>query len=550
MQHKKFLNAIFLTYIFIPCYWSIVSGQTESNYVKGNLITFDSNGFWCWFQDERAIVDTAKKKLICGAVQSGGTIHATVYDLELKTGVTKNIGTESYDDHAAPGFCILPGGKYLAMFCDHYDKYNTHYSLYDGAAWSTAKNFDYSKIPGGTNYTIAYNNIYYLSSEGRIYDCSRANNRSPNFIYSMDTGKTWVFGGQLTTDPSDSYNKGYYKYWSNHVDRIDFCCTEQHPRDFETSIYHGYIKGGKSYSTNGVCADSNIFDTKNLPTSKNFTKVFANGVKVDGVSMVRCWQSDIMRYPDGVIAIIFQARANNSISDHRFFYARYDGKEWKWTYLGKGGGPLYSDEQDYIGLGALCPNDQNTIYLSTPLDPSNGSSVGKHEIFKGVTKDFGATWQWEAITKNSSMDNLRPIVPEWDNKHYALLWCRGSYTAAQNFSTKVVGIIDTQTSASIIPVNTKISGNPLPVFSMNTTSPDAFGNSITIRYSLPENSFVTMRVYSALGREAAVLVDNKKPAGNHTVNWMPQNAPVGMYFCKIDANGMSKTISFMVLNNF
>ena len=549
MQETKLLKVLLIFSSIFPILASIVFSQTGKSFAKGNLITFDNNGFWCWFQDERAIIDTAKNKLIVGAVQSGGNIHATVYDLVSKKGVTSTIGKESYDDHAAPGFCILPNGNYLAMFCDHYDRYNTHYSIYDGKAWSNAKNFDYNKIPGGTNYTIAYNNVYYLSSEGRVYDFSRANERAPNFIYSMDTGKTFQWGGQLTTDPSNSYNKGYYKYWSNHIDRIDFCFTEQHPRDYTTSIYHGYIKDGKSYSTEGACADSNIFDKKNLPTSKNFTKVFAHGANVNGVSMGRCWQSDLMRYPDGVIAIIFQARADNSQNDHRYFYARNNGKEWKWAYLGKGGGPLYSSEQDYIGLGALCPNDQNTIFLSTPFDPSSGSSVGKHEIFKGVTTDSGATWKWEAITKNSSVDNLRPIVPEWDSKHFALLWCRGTYSMAQNFNTQIVGFIDTNTAGEIV------ASKPGSDEKAVTRGPDLICSSIvrhglTIRYSLTENSFVNIRFYAALGKEAAVLVSKEMPAGTYNVKVDARNLTAGIYFCKINANGLSKIMKIRLLKNF
>jgi hypothetical protein len=338
-------------------------GATEKDFVDGELVTFNTNGVWCWFQDERAVVDTVKQKLVVGSVTSGGGIEATIYDLAAKKVESKTqIGKLSVDDHNAPGFLILPNGKYLAMFADHYDKYNTHYCIYDGKEWSKEKKFDWNKIPGGTNYTIAYNNVYYLSKESRIYDFSRANNRSPNFLLSVDSGATWTFGGQLTTDPSSSYNKGYYKYWGNGVDRIDFCFTEQHPRDFTTSIYHGYIQDGVSHASDGTVADSNVHDVKNLPTSKKFTQVFANGTKVNEVSMGRCWQSDIMRYDDGTVAILFKARANNSEIDHRNFYGRFDGKKWSTTYIGKAGTKMYAAEQDYTGLGALCPNDQNTIY--------------------------------------------------------------------------------------------------------------------------------------------------------------------------------------------
>ncbi len=546
MKPQKVFKVMLSVGAFVLIFISLSLGQTEKNYVKGKLITFDSNGFWCWFQDERAIVDTANKKLILGAAQSGGNITATVFDLKTNTGVKKTLGSENYDDHAAPGFCLLPKGKYIAMYCDHYDKYYTHYSIYDNSnsTWSASKNFDWNTIPGGTDYTIAYNNIYFLSSEGRLYDFERANARAPNFIFSMDTGKTWKFGGQLATDTNENYNKGYYKYWSNGVDRIDFCCTEQHPRDSTTSIYHGYIKGGKTYSTDGVCADENIFDTLTIPTAKKFTKVFTHGTLVKGDTMGRCWQSDLMRWDDGVIAIIFHARANDSITDHRFFYARYNGKEWKWTYLCKAGGPLYPDEQDYVGLGALCPNDRNTIYLSTTFDPSTGASVGKHEIFKGVTADAGATWQWEAITKNSSVENLRPIVPAWDNKHYALLWCKGTYTKAQDYSLQVVGIIDTQ---SVIPVAAKTQSHP--ALHAGCTYRNAASNAVTIGYVLPEDAFVKLRVYSINGKEAAILVNGQATAGEHSVTWMPRSMPAGMYFGKMTAGGVSHVLRFQLLGN-
>jgi hypothetical protein len=45
------------------------------------------------------------------------------------------------------------------------------------------------------------------------------------------------------------------------------------------------------------------------------------------------------------------------------------------------------------------------------------------------------------VTKGSTMDNLRPIVPKWDANHTALLWMRGTYTTAQNMTMKIVGTV-------------------------------------------------------------------------------------------------------------
>ena len=110
--------------------------------VAGTKITFNDNGGWCWYQDERAIVDTKAGKLIIGSVGSGGNrtgnIEAVVYDLAAgtKIGPTK-IGNLSVDDHNAPAFNIRPDGKYVATWATHRTDCNTYYSIFDGSAWAS-----------------------------------------------------------------------------------------------------------------------------------------------------------------------------------------------------------------------------------------------------------------------------------------------------------------------------------------------------------------------------------------------------------------------------
>ena len=133
--------------------------------------------------------------------------------------------------------------------------------------------------------------------------------------------------------------------------------------------------------------------------------------------------------------------------DKRMIYSRWDGTSWKSTYLVHGGPKLYAtsddDEEDYIGLAALVPDDPTTIYISTTYDPTHRhhGPGGKHEIWRGTTCDNGATFKWTPVTANSTKDNLRPIVPKWDSSHTALLWMQGTYSSAQTYSLAIVGIV-------------------------------------------------------------------------------------------------------------
>lgn len=340
-----------------------INGYSQQDKVNGNLIQFNDNGAWCWYQDERVLIDAVNGKIILGADESqagvggsprNGVIFAAIFDLLTGTSTRYQLAKFGCDDHNAPGFLIRPDGKYLAMYAQHYDQWKSRYRIFNGNTWTAEQAFDWTTIPGGTDYTIAYSNLYYLSAEGRAYNFARANHRTPNFLYSDNFGYTWSYGGDLTTNTSNSYNKGYYKYWSGGVDRIDFIFTEQHPRDTMTSIYHGYLQNGKTYKSDGTLADSDIYDFQFIPAFWNFTRVFKDSTQIGGALLRRCWNTDVVRYDDGTIATIITARADqytgsdNTINpDHRFVYCRFNGSNWTNTYLGKAGGKLYSSEADY-----------------------------------------------------------------------------------------------------------------------------------------------------------------------------------------------------------
>jgi hypothetical protein len=135
---------------------------------------------------------------------------------------------------------------------------------------------------------------------------------------------------------------------------------------------------------------------------------------------------------------LFEARADGSLEDHRFFRAHYDGDEWSWEYLGKAGQLLHRGESDYTGLGALDPANPGSIYLSTPIDPRDDAELSAHEIFEGTLGDDG--WSWAPLTWNSTRDNLRPVVPAWNSEDRAVIWLRGTYRGARDYDAGLVGV--------------------------------------------------------------------------------------------------------------
>jgi len=430
--------------------------------VAGNLILINDNGAWCWYQDERVVVDSTQERIVLGSVAHGrgvggdarnGDVDISSFDLATRQRrhATLRHGliapNDQGDDHMAPALWMRPDGRYFTVYAGHNNDFLSRYRATTDphriASWQPEATFNWNEqIPGGSDMEVSYSNLLYLSEEDRLYNFARTDNRSPNIMISDDRGQSWSYGGKLAyTEETVGYVNGYFKYASNGTDRIHFIATEHHPRDFNNSIYHGYIEGGQSFMSDGTLVDDDIFD-QDAPPPDAFTPVFAANTVVEGDTMTHAWTIDLHLDANGRPYAAFQTRVNEETSDHRFFYARHDGTAWQVHTLCKAGPGLHENEQDYLGLAALDPNRLNTVYASTPIDPRTDDALGTHEIFRGVTPDQGATWNWTPITQNSESKNLRPVVPTWDASHAAVFWYRGEYAWQHDYDAAIVGLID------------------------------------------------------------------------------------------------------------
>lgn len=63
--------------------------------------------------------------------------------------------------------------------------------------------------------------------------------------------------------------------------------------------------------------------------------------------------------------------------------------------------------------------------------------------------------------------------------------------------------------------------------------PNPFQTSTVISYRLPDEAPVTLRVFDVYSREVAVLVNDIRSAGTHTVEFDASNLPSGSYFCML-----------------
>ncbi|MCL4548190.1 MAG: T9SS type A sorting domain-containing protein [Bacteroidetes bacterium] len=102
-----------------------------------------------------------------------------------------------------------------------------------------------------------------------------------------------------------------------------------------------------------------------------------------------------------------------------------------------------------------------------------------------------------------------------------------------------------------IPVVDKITGVNLPKnvpkeFYLSQNYPNPFNPTTTIKFSIPNSQFATLKVYDMLGREVATLVNEEKAPGNYEVKFDGSNLSSGVYFYRMQAGSFSQTKKFVI----
>jgi len=439
-----------------------LGGELPADHVAGKLIQLNDNGAWSWFMDPRAIV--FEGKIVVGSVRAignfargksdpdWGNVEISVLDIASgKTGKTILDRHFEQDDHNGPAFLPMGDGRLLAMYTRHGVEHKIFYRFskqHDPLSWSEAKVFESpgSDSPAFRGSNVTYSNPFRLPG-GRIYNFYRGVGFDPNYMYSDDEAQTWHYGGHLLRGRG-GYSP-YLKYAYDGHGTLYFIATDDHPRNYDNSLYGGYFRDGKIYFSDGKLLGNASTDTTVEYHPWDLTPIF----KGDFENVA--WCNDIKLDPQKHPYITFSVHKGGRLAprhggmDHRYFYGRFDGTTWHVHEMAYAGMRLYPGEDDYTGLAMLDPRNPDVVYISTNAEPTNGeplissSDQQRHyELFRGRTSDQGQTWKWEPITTNSSTDNLRPLVPQWDDPRTALIWMRRKYSSNRGqWSTAVVATI-------------------------------------------------------------------------------------------------------------
>jgi hypothetical protein len=401
-------------------------------------------GAWCWFQSPRASIDDAGQLWLGSTQGTGapvpGSVDVTQVDLTSGAVVARSaIGRDRVDDHTSPSVCASSGGVQVG--------------------WAAHARVDWLELgelgrplqrihrPG--SLVAPGRGMSYVSAHevaGERWVLYRGEGFTWNLLTSPD-GDTWTARGTIVR-PEPAGQRPYVLAASDgerlHVVASDGNPTEARACGVSALVIDAdlTIREPEGRRIGAVGADA--------PAPRAGQRLFEGTQGAEEHDDVDGWTTDVIvahRRPTALLTVRApwddDPQATGRWS-HRHLWAR-QRSSGRWTVepLAHGGRELYGNQPDYSGLGAIDPLDPTRVVISTDVHPETGDPLRStvddrvhHELFEGRRRSEGR-WAWDALTSNSTEDNLRPVLAA-NGRWSALAWMRGTYRSWTDFDTHLV----------------------------------------------------------------------------------------------------------------
>jgi hypothetical protein len=143
------------------------------------------------------------------------------------------------------------------------------------------------------------------------------------------------------------------------------------------------------------------------------------------------------------------------------------------------------------------------------IDANIGYAAGEFGTILNTT-DGGITWNFQI-----SGTGLRLNSVFYTNENTGYIVGAGGTILKTTNGGGTVGISEKPVSSSQFAVR---------------SYPNPTRGIVDFRFSIFDFRWVSLIVYNAQGQEVAVVVDEDKPAGEHTIRWNADGMPAGIYY--------------------
>ena len=166
--------------------------------------------------------------------------------------------------------------------------------------------------------------------------------------------------------------------------------------------------------------------------------------------------------------------------------------------------------------------------VSLPVQMANLSATASRE--KGIIlhwrteseADCAGFYVWRSETEQGSYNRITTsLIPSEGNSSTATDYTFNDRNVREGtvYWYKIEEVTTEGESKFFGPIS--VTGiNPIPTeFALSQNYPNPFNPETTFEYQLPEECYVSIKVYTLLGQEVRTLIAKSQPAGHWTVKW-------------------------------
>ena len=325
-----------------------------------------------------------------------------------------------------------------------------------------------------------------------------------------------------------------------------------------------------------LAADGSGYDSTMTRTNAQLDAILANLGVLPGDSLVGQWAVYAYNGADSLKSTQTYNLTLRRSGVTALFYDDFAGGTGQWTISNDGGTCVWQTfSQPYPNAYTLPATSQSPVFSADADECGNPST----------------TLTTATVLNNINCTGYQNIVLEWDNDWRILdaqdiARVQASYDGGSNWTTVVEWVgVSKRNSHEVFPLpnatnipNLKIrfvsiqpgwdwwwtidnvtvkgdiltgvtqNGSEIPTkYDLYQNYPNPFNPTTRIKFDLPKQSFVTIKLYDITGREVSRLVNQEYNAGSYTVDYNGASLSSGIYFYRIEAGDFVSTKRMMLI---